>query len=80
MCASDSFLSPKKLILAVPLASAESLQELSSLVDETICLMSPSPFYAVGQGYRYFDQTTDEEVLDLLQTIQTQTNTNWLKL
>lgn len=60
-------LNPKKIIVAVPVASQESLQELSLLVDEVVCLMTPEPFYGVGQWYQRFDQTTDEEVIHLLQ-------------
>jgi predicted phosphoribosyltransferase len=55
-----------RLVLAVPLAPADSLEELSRIADETVCLMSPKPFYSVGSHYRDFTQTTDEEVVDLL--------------
>ena len=53
---------PLRLVLAVPVAPADSLDELSKLADETICLMTPEPFYAVGSHYRDFTQTTDAEV------------------
>jgi predicted phosphoribosyltransferase len=55
-----------RVVLAVPVAPADSLRELSRLVDETVALMTPEPFYAVGAFYRNFEQTTDEEVIDLL--------------
>jgi predicted phosphoribosyltransferase/dienelactone hydrolase len=55
-----------RLVLAVPVAPADSLDELSGLADEVVCLMTPEPFYAVGAHYRDFTQTTDEEVIDLL--------------
>jgi putative phosphoribosyl transferase len=55
-----------RLVLAVPVAPADTLGELSPLADETVCLMSPEPFYSVGSHYRDFTQTTDEEVMDLL--------------
>jgi predicted phosphoribosyltransferase len=55
-----------RLVLAVPLAPADSLAELSPLADEVVCLMSPEPFYSVGSHYRDFTQTTDEEVIHLL--------------
>jgi predicted phosphoribosyltransferase len=58
--------SPAHLVLAVPVAPADSLDELSRLADEIVCLMSPEPFYSVGSHYRDFTQTTDEEVIDLL--------------
>jgi putative phosphoribosyl transferase len=57
---------PKRLVLAVPVAPRDSLQELSPLADEVICLSSPEPFLAVGAHYRDFTQTTDEEVIALL--------------
>ena len=56
----------RRLVLAVPVAPADSLDELSQLADEVVCLMSPEPFYAVGCHYRDFAQTTDAEVVDLL--------------
>ena len=56
----------RRLVLAVPVAPADSLDELSQLADEVVCLMSPEPFYAVGCHYRDFTQTTDAEVVDLL--------------
>ena len=55
-----------RLVLAVPVAPSDSLEELSQFADEVICLMTPEPFYAVGSHYRDFTQTTDEEVVDLL--------------
>lgn len=59
--------SPARLVLAVPVAPAESLAALRTLCDELICLMSPSPFYAVGAHYLDFSQTSDEEVIQLLE-------------
>jgi putative phosphoribosyl transferase len=56
----------RRLVLAVPVAPSDNLQELSPLADEVICLMSPEPFYSVGSHYRDFAQTTDEEVIHLL--------------
>jgi len=55
-----------RLVLAVPVAPAEILMELNKLVDDFVCLHRPELFYAVGQFYRDFDQTTDEEVIQLL--------------
>lgn len=57
---------PDRVVLAVPLAPADVLPELQKLCDRVICLASPYPFYAVGQHYRDFRQTEDEEVIDLL--------------
>lgn len=55
-----------RVVLAVPVAAPESLKEMSSQVDEVICLYSPSVFYAVGAFYKNFPQITDGEVIDLL--------------
>jgi len=56
----------KRVVLAVPVAPSDSLRNLAPLADEVVCLMTPEPFYAVGAFYRDFNQTTDEEVIDLL--------------
>lgn len=58
---------PGRLILAVPVAPQESVAKLRPEVDEIIVLETPEPFFAVGAWYANFDQTTDEEVIDLLQ-------------
>lgn len=57
---------PAKLVLAVPVAPVDSLAELAGDCDETVCLATPEPFYAVGAHYRDFTQTDDEEVIRLL--------------
>lgn len=56
----------KKIILAIPVAAPESLDEIRKEVDEVHCLSSPSDFAAVGMFYRDFPQTSDEEVSSLL--------------
>lgn len=55
-----------KIVLAVPVAAADSLKSLSKEVSETVCLYDPSDFMAVGQFYQKFDQTSDDEVIKLL--------------
>ncbi|MCK1713074.1 phosphoribosyltransferase [Bradyrhizobium sp. 143] len=57
---------PSRLVLAVPVAPKETLADLNSEADEIICLATPDPFYAVGQNYRDFRQTSDQEVVELL--------------
>lgn len=57
---------PRRLILAVPVAPSEIIKSLQVQVDDLVCLDSPELFYAVGQFYVDFDQTTDEEVIELL--------------
>ena len=58
---------PARLVLAVPVAPADSLAELEPDCDQIICLATPEPFYAVGQHYRDFTQTEDDEVVRLLE-------------
>jgi putative phosphoribosyl transferase len=55
-----------KIILAVPVAAADSSKSLSREVDETVCLYSPADFMAVGEFYQKFEQTSDEEVMKLV--------------
>jgi putative phosphoribosyl transferase len=57
---------PAQVIVAVPVASAATCAEFESEVDQVICAATPEPFWAVGQWYSDFSQTTDEEVRDLL--------------
>jgi len=57
----------ESVILAIPVASSSSLKMLENDADETICLETPSVFYAIGQFYRNFEQTNDEEVKTLLE-------------
>lgn len=58
---------PAKLIVAVPVGARMTCSELEALADEVICLETPENFSAVGLWYRDFSQTTDEEVIDLLE-------------
>lgn len=55
-----------RLVLAVPIAAAPSLDQCRSLVDEVICLDAPVVFGAVGAFYDNFSPTTDDEVIRLL--------------
>ena len=57
---------PQRIVIAVPVAASDSRDELAELVDEMICLYTPDPFRAVSVWYEQFDQTTDDEVIDLL--------------
>jgi len=57
---------PARIIVAVPAASPATCAEFEPEVDQVICAVTPEPFWAVGQWYRDFSQTTDEEVHDLL--------------
>lgn len=57
---------PRTLILAVPVAPAETIDELKSEVEEVICLVTPEPFIAIGVHYIDFHQMSDDEVISLL--------------
>lgn len=57
---------PKRLILAVPVAAPDTLNNLRAEADEVVCLATPEPFGAVGYFYRDFSQTSDGEVIALL--------------
>lgn len=57
---------PQKVVVAVPVAPIDTLEEISSLADEVACLESPRFFQAVGQFYEDFSPTEDEEVIALL--------------
>jgi putative phosphoribosyl transferase len=61
---------PARLILAVPVAPADTIERLKAEADEVICLMTPEPFYAVGEHYDDFHQTSDREVTTLLDEAQ----------
>ncbi len=58
---------PSKLVIAVPLGAFSTCSELKKEADELICLMTPEPFSAVGSWYENFEQTTDQQVRELLQ-------------
>ena len=55
------------LVLAVPVGSPRTVEELQPLFSDIICLETPATFWAIGQFYANFEQTTDEEVVELLQ-------------
>ncbi len=57
---------PAQIIIAVPVAAASTCAEFQSEVDQVVCGVTPEPFWAVGQWYKNFSQTTDEEVHHLL--------------
>ncbi len=56
-----------RIVVAVPTVAFETAAELRPEVDELVTLMTPTNFYAVGQWYEDFSQTTDSEVIDLLE-------------
>jgi putative phosphoribosyl transferase len=57
---------PGSIIVAVPVAPADTVQELEAMVDRVICLAQPEPFIAIGNHYVDFHPLTDAEVIKLL--------------
>jgi putative phosphoribosyl transferase len=59
-------LGPSRVVVAVPVAAAETCEALRDEADDVVCTLLPDPFHAVGLWYDDFSQTTDEEVRALL--------------
>ena len=57
---------PASLVLAVPVAAAETLASFASEADETVCVEAPTGLGAIGYYYEDFHQMSDDEVTDLL--------------
>ncbi len=57
---------PARLVLAVPVAPPETIEELRQEVDDVVCLAQPTYFGAIGYFYRDFHQLSDDEVVTLM--------------
>jgi len=57
---------PAKIIVAVPIAAADTAREIDQIADEFYCLLLPEPFYSVSNWYEEFNQVNDAEVLRLI--------------
>jgi putative phosphoribosyl transferase len=57
---------PAKIVIAVPVAPPTPYQQLAEAADDVVCVEVPASFLAVGEYYRDFSQTSDEEVRELL--------------
>jgi putative phosphoribosyl transferase len=57
---------PARVVVAVPVGAASTVAEMRSTADDVVCVEVPESFSAVGEWYANFDQTTDEEVRELL--------------
>ncbi|MFC4113601.1 phosphoribosyltransferase [Nonomuraea zeae] len=60
---------PAKVTLAVPVGARETVRSLQEEADEVIAVITPIDFRAVGQWYEHFDQLSDADVLDLLDSV-----------
>ena len=56
----------KTVTVVVPVGPPDTIRELEKLADRVVCLHTPALFYAIGQFYEDFSQTSDEEVTELL--------------
>lgn len=56
----------KQLIIAVPLAPREILEDLNRAADKVMVLYTPEPFGAVGRFYHDFNQVSDDEVKEMM--------------
>ena len=55
-----------RIVVATPVVSAATYYEIRRMADEVVAVMKPEDFYAVGQWYEDFSQTSDDEVRELL--------------
>ena len=60
---------PGKLVVAVPVAAPQAAERIKLVVDDFICLYTPSPFYRVGRFYMDFSEVSDEDVSGLLKEL-----------
>lgn len=56
-----------RITVAVPVAAPESVAQLERIADRVVCLHMPYDLYAIGRWYELFDQTSDRQVVELLQ-------------
>lgn len=63
----------RKLVIAVPVGAQAVCELMRAEADEVVCAYMPDNFFAVGQSYVNFEQTTDEQVRELLKPTPQQT-------
>ncbi len=61
---------PRKIVIAVPVASLHAIQKLIKEVDDVISLLIPKHFYGVGAFYEDFEQVSDDEVIYYLEKLR----------
>lgn len=59
-------LGAKRIVVALPVASADAASRLRVEADEVACILTPDIFRSVGEWYERFEQTSDSEVSTLL--------------
>jgi predicted phosphoribosyltransferase len=55
-----------QVVVAVPVAASDTCDAVAESADDTVCAITPQPFFAVGEWYEDFAQTTNDEVRELL--------------
>jgi putative phosphoribosyl transferase len=60
---------PARIVVAVPVAPADTIARLREEADEVICLAEPEPFRAIGLWYVDFSQVSDDEVREMLAVV-----------
>jgi putative phosphoribosyl transferase len=65
-------LQPQRLLLAAPIAAAETTEALAEEVDEVVCLATPRVLHAVGAWYEDFRQVADGEVMAILSAVRSE--------
>jgi putative phosphoribosyl transferase len=63
---------PSSIIVAAPVAARSTCEQIASLVDKVVCPHQPEHFYAVGFWYENFPQTSDDEVIELLKILHSE--------
>jgi putative phosphoribosyl transferase len=69
----------KSVVVAIPVGPPSTIRELGRIADHVVCLYTPEIFYAIGQFYDDFSQTTDDEVKKLLRRSQNQQRTHLVR-
>ena len=57
---------PSSIVVAVPVAPPDSINELKLVADEVVVVLQPRDFFALGQFYSDFTQVSDEETKEIL--------------
>lgn len=58
---------PKRIVVAVPVAAAQTCREFAGEADELVCCSTPEPFYSVGFWYDNFSQAPDQEIREMIE-------------
>jgi putative phosphoribosyl transferase len=59
-------LQPHRLVGVIPVGPPSTIREVRADVDELVVLMTPDPFYAVGNFFTDFTQVEDRDVIQYL--------------